>query len=106
MIKRVAKETNGLFKDLFPISLTQALASANDPEGFEASGAGPLTSELDALIESIAEYKEATAAAEEEARRPVEPVAPTRIRPKKLAAREGVRTRPQPGSLEAGTLRL
>jgi hypothetical protein len=54
VLARVRLETAGAFAGIFPISLTQALAGAEDPEAWEASGAEPFTAHL---IEMIAELQ-------------------------------------------------
>jgi len=54
VLARVKLETDGAFAGVFPISLTQALAGADDPEAWEASGAEPFTAHL---IEMIADLQ-------------------------------------------------
>jgi len=39
VVRRVTKETDGLFADVFPISLTDALAAGSDRDAWEKSGA-------------------------------------------------------------------
>ena len=41
VMTRVRRETEGLFYDLFPISLTEALSAGEDREAWESSGAEP-----------------------------------------------------------------
>lgn len=50
---RLAKETQGLFGGIFPISLTQALAAGEDIEAFEASGGGAFLEHLIPLIDDL-----------------------------------------------------
>ena len=53
VVRRVAKETKGLFRAQFPISLTKALAAGEDREKWEASGAEAFTQALVDLIHEI-----------------------------------------------------
>lgn len=50
---RVAKETEGLFQAILPISLTDALASEDDYDAWHASGAADLMEHLSTLIASL-----------------------------------------------------
>jgi len=87
--KRVGHETVGLFKELFPISLTRALAADGDAEKWTASGAEDFTNALHDLLGEIGARKADIALAEAPAD-PDEPqkyVMPSRIQPKKLLAR-------------------
>ncbi|MGI9390988.1 MAG: dynamin family protein [Boseongicola sp.] len=95
VVKRVGRETDGLFKELFPISLTQALSAGNDREKWTASGAEAFT---DALIELLSETSgdgaNAPEAAQEEDEMPARTVMPARVRPRPLKARS-LRSRPR-----------
>ena len=89
VVKRVGRETVGLFKEIFPISLTRALAADGDAEKWHASGAADFSDALDALLAEIGERKAGIAEAEAPAE-PDEPakfVMPSRVQPKKLLAR-------------------
>ncbi len=46
VLERVCKETDGLFKGVFPVSLTDALNSEEDAEKWERSGAAKFAEEL------------------------------------------------------------
>ncbi|MGI9395053.1 MAG: dynamin family protein [Boseongicola sp.] len=93
--KRVGRETDGLFKELFPISLTHALSAGNDREKWTASGAEAFT---DALTELLSELSGGGASADEAAsvedEMPERTVMPARVRPKPLKARS-LRSRPR-----------
>ncbi len=86
VVKRVARETQGMFKELFPISLTRALAAGGDPEKWSASGAGVFHEALFAHLDDLRTEKfrlsEETAPSQ-----PDRVVAPSRIRPRPLSAR-------------------
>ncbi|MEM9248703.1 MAG: dynamin family protein [Pseudomonadota bacterium] len=53
VLARVRHETEGLFAGIFPISLTHALASLEDPEGWDASGAEPFIAHLVSVIAEL-----------------------------------------------------
>lgn len=53
VLKRVKKETEGLFGGTFPISLTQALAAGEDEAKWEKSGAGAFTEHLIASVQEL-----------------------------------------------------
>jgi hypothetical protein len=53
VLKRVKKETAGLFGGTFPISLTQALAAGEDETKWNASGAGAFTEHLIATVQEL-----------------------------------------------------
>lgn len=100
--KRVGRETVGLFKEIFPISLTRALAADGDAEKWSASGAEDFSNALHRLLAEIgvrkAEYDDANAATDPDA--PSKFVMPSRIQPKKLLARRiNSRTRSAPAPL-------
>ena len=100
--KRVGRETAGLFKEIFPISLTRALAAGGDAEKWSASGAEDFSNALHRLLAEIgvrkAEYDDANAATDPDA--PSKFVMPSRIQPKKLLARRiNSRTRSAPAPL-------
>ncbi len=50
VVRRVARETNGKFADIFPISLTNALAAGDDRAAWEKSGAEAF---VEALVELL-----------------------------------------------------
>ena len=50
VLQRVLKETKGLFKGVFPVSLTDALKAGEDVEKWNQSGAGKFTEELVELL--------------------------------------------------------
>ncbi len=55
VLKRVAAETQGLFSEFFPMSLTQAMAACDDQAKWVASGAFAFTNALFDLINRIAD---------------------------------------------------
>ena len=89
VVKRVGRETVGLFRELFPISLTRALAADGDAEKWAASGADDFSNGLHALLAEIGERKSEIAASEApaESNEPAKVVMPSRVQPKKLLAR-------------------
>lgn len=89
VVKRVGRETVGLFRELFPISLTRALAAKDDAEKWSASGAEDFSNGLQALLAEIGERKAefASSQAPEEPDEPAKFVMPSRVQPKKLLAR-------------------
>jgi len=95
VVKRVGRETEGLFNELFPISLTQALAAGEDLEKWSASGAEDFLGALIELLNSIAvsDGDNFGDAPLDEADMPVRTVIPARVRPRVLKARP-VRGRP------------
>lgn len=52
LLRRVKKETQGLFRDVLPISLLQAIESGSDRDAWEASGAGLFTEALVGVLRS------------------------------------------------------
>ncbi len=52
VIARLNFETNGLFKEVVPISLTEALSGRDDPEVLESSGAGQFVESLIRIVET------------------------------------------------------
>ncbi|SMX23330.1 dynamin family protein [Boseongicola aestuarii] len=87
--KRVGRETVGQFRELFPISLTRALAAEGDAEKWAASGAEDFTNALHQLLAEIGERKSeyALAHAPTAPEEPAKYVMPSRVQPKKLLAR-------------------
>ncbi len=53
VLARVAREADGLFKAVLPISLTQALAAEDDPERLEACGAEQFVDSLVEIVETL-----------------------------------------------------
>ncbi len=99
VVKRVGRETVGLFRELFPISLTRALAAGEDTEKWQASGAAAFLDGLKALVNEIAAGAEADEGAVEAADDvPMRSVMPTRVKPKLLTARPA-RRRPEAGDV-------
>ena len=86
VVKRVARETAGLFKGLFPISLTRALAASGDAEKWAASGAEAFHEALFAQLEDLRTAKFAVSQ-EDDFSRSGRVVVPSRIRPRPLSAR-------------------
>ncbi|MGR3291697.1 MAG: dynamin family protein [Paracoccaceae bacterium] len=76
VIRRVCRETKGLFAGVFPISLTQALAGQDDPDKWAQSGAKDFSQALNEMTEKLAGLpaKNVRPAIV----RPVEPAAPAR----------------------------
>jgi len=119
VLKRVRRETEGLFADCFPISLTQALAAKDNREQWEESGAEAFMERLVELLHEVTneletsgdrprarpvpekrlDGTEASVAATEEASETA--VAPTRVVPRRV--RPAVSGRPRPRRPERGT---
>ncbi|MBT8458048.1 MAG: dynamin family protein [Boseongicola sp.] len=89
VVKRVGRETVGLFKELFPISLTRALKADGDPEKWSMSGAEDFSNGLHALLAEIGERKAEYASSHSPSTSddPAKYVMPSRVQPKKLLAR-------------------
>ncbi|MEM9970414.1 MAG: dynamin family protein [Pseudomonadota bacterium] len=96
VVRRVGKETEGMFRELFPISLTRAIAAGDDAEKWAASGAEDFYAGLIQLLAEISEEKRAAREAKEAADNPVAPVMPSRVKPKPLRARSRPQARPEP----------
>ena len=95
VVKRVGRETQNLFRDLYPISLTQALASGPDGEKWESSGAADFYEALMGILGEVGNTKAELAEAEILAAMPKRSVAPSRIRPKPLGLRGEGSARPE-----------
>jgi hypothetical protein len=54
VLQRVRRETEGLFAECFPVSLTMAAAADDDPDRWEESGAAPFITRLAQLLEEVA----------------------------------------------------
>jgi Dynamin family len=92
VIRRIAKETRGLFRNVFPVSLLQAVKAGDDSEKWQASGAADLSDALYAMIEEIAgesttRNASAMSGETDQTDRTPRVVLPTRIRPRTLTAR-------------------
>ncbi|MEM8804131.1 MAG: hypothetical protein AAGF55_16515, partial [Pseudomonadota bacterium] len=100
VIKRVERETEGLFRKVLPVSLIQALEAGNDADAWAASGAGTLLESLVGLIDEVSTGK--TGRQHSRVRNKAAPtgvdtsigeeqkakiVMPTRIRPRPLTSR-------------------
>ncbi|MXQ09520.1 hypothetical protein GQ651_16865 [Alphaproteobacteria bacterium GH1-50] len=92
VVKRVGRETKGLFHGLFPISLTRAMAAGDDAGKWAESGAADFEEALLAQLGAIAEGRADAAAEAAAAATPDRVVMPARIRPRPLAARRTART--------------
>ncbi len=90
LVKRVARETEGLFKGLFPISLTRALAADGDAEKWTASGAEAFHEALFAQLEDLRTAKFAVSH-DLDLPRSDRVVTPSRIAPRPLSARRASR---------------
>lgn len=55
VLQRVRRETEGLFADCFPVSLTMAAAAGDDPDLWEESGAEPFMTRLVQLLHRVAD---------------------------------------------------
>jgi hypothetical protein len=53
VLARLGKETKGLFGEMFPISLTEALAAGDDYDAFDKSGGGAFLQHLIPLIDTL-----------------------------------------------------
>ena len=87
VVKRVGRETDGLFKELFPISLTQALSAGEDQEKWTASGGEAFSNALIELLNGLSDDAHEEEALRIEAEIPVRTVMPARVRPRLLKAR-------------------
>lgn len=107
VVKRVQSETQGLFREVLPVSLIQALESKGDPNAWETSGADHLVKSLMELTDEVASgsigrrvsrmVKPDTARqqsrslddaiGERVVERPARIVMPTRVRPRPLVSR-------------------
>ncbi len=54
VVRRVETETDGLFRNVFPISLTQALEAGNDFDNWQASGADAFANALIEVVNGLA----------------------------------------------------
>jgi len=99
VLKRVGRETHGLFRDIFPISLVDAMEAGDDEEAWRNSGAASFWA---ALGEAIGEFggerpktrmlspsRPVSQAAPIDEPEPVAPkvVMPTRVQPRPLTSR-------------------
>jgi hypothetical protein len=96
VLKRVRNETDEVFRDIFPISLTDAIAAGDDKDAFAAAGG---ESFADALFEVIGLIQRKDTSVRTRPRSQVAPfklepepeparvVTPRRVRPRPLAAR-------------------
>ncbi len=91
VMKRVGREVDGLFREMFPISLTQALAGKGDAEKWADSGAEHFVDQLVALLNELSSTKQTDREAEELAANPPAPVMPSRVKP-------SLRTRTRPAA--------
>ena len=106
VVKRVQSETRGLFREVLPVSLIQALESKGDPDAWAASGADHLVKSLMDLTDEVASgaigrrVSRMVRPADEPSRgglddaigervveRPARIVMPTRVRPRPLVSR-------------------
>lgn len=106
VVKRVQSETQGLFREVLPVSLIQALEAKGDSEVWAASGADHLVKSLMTLTDEVASGKigrrvsrkirpanEPSTGGLEDAigervvERPARMVMPTRVRPRPLVSR-------------------
>lgn len=104
VIRRVKRETKGLFRGVAPVSLLQALEAGDNVEKWEASGAADLSDALVDLIDEVTNRKTGRevsrvrsraqpgieASLGEDASQPPKPnrvVMPTRVRPRPLTSR-------------------
>ena len=87
VVKRVGRETDGLFKELFPISLTQALSAGEDSDKWSASGGEAFSNALIELLNRLSDDANEEQALRDEAEMPVRTVIPARVRSRLLKAR-------------------
>jgi hypothetical protein len=106
VVKRVKSETKGLFRDVLPVSLIQALEAKDKPDLWEASGAdvmvkalieltdevatgsiGRRVSRMERVEETLAQPRLDDAIGERMVERPAKIVMPTRVRPRPLVSR-------------------
>ncbi len=111
VVKRVKSETNGLFREVLPVSLIQAMEAKGDQDVWAASGADSLVRSLIRLTDEVAtgsigrQVSRAVTAGhvvsgggvddaigERVVERPARIVMPTRVRPRPLVSRPTTRT--------------
>ncbi len=107
VIRRVEKETEGLFRSVLPVSLIKAIEAKDDPEAWAESGADALMAELVELVDEVnsgsndrpksrrvrtqmAPVNVDDSIGEEVEVKPARIVMPTRVRPRPLGARENL----------------
>ncbi len=104
VIARLRYETDGLFKEVVPISLTEALSGRDDPEVLESSGAGLFVESLIGIVETPATLTASPApvtfgAIKTETQAQILPMprgsAPNSVVPRRVL---GGRAQPQPGA--------
>jgi dynamin family protein len=103
VVKRVRRETDGLFGDVFPVSLTEALVSGEDRQAWENSGAEPFVLRLiDLLTQKGGSAGEAQErGAKEESEAPASQPAETehsssiRVMPSRVRMKPGGQKRPR-----------
>ncbi|MEO1537303.1 MAG: dynamin family protein [Pseudomonadota bacterium] len=112
VVKRVQSETQGLFREVLPVSLIKALESGGDPEAWAESGADHLVKSLMQLTDEVASGTIGRrvsrivkpegermrsrslddAIGERVVERPARIVMPTRVRPRPLVSRPPARS--------------
>ena len=102
MLMRVRREANGIFRDVLPISLTQALAGREDAAVFEQSGAAALLERIGDIFESLDKHAlpafrtmRPSPAPKPEPIVEVEPETP-KIMPRRVVLQSSGRGRPRP----------
>lgn len=93
---RVRRETQGLFQDVLPISLTQSLAADHNRDALEAAGASALMDRISAIFESLDRHPLPARKTRSSApQREVDAVADTpKITPRRVIRRGPIRARP------------
>lgn len=79
VLARVQRETAGKFSAVFAVSLTRAIAAADDSAAFDASGAGPALAHLVGLITTLSQGRPSAAKVDIAPARA--PIVPRRVQP-------------------------
>lgn len=112
VVRRVGRETNGLFREIFPVSLLKAVEANGNEDMIAESGAAAFKDALDQLLKELNGENDKMSTEEAHdailqtaSEGPVENVTPRRIRPRKLTARKLTRrTALAPPSEDSATL--
>lgn len=102
LLRRVMNETEGLFAEVLPISLLEAIEAGRDREAWEASGAEVFTRRLVQILHNL----DGTSAgsmpsqSEDEAAPPAQGIMPTRVTPR-VGVRPTARRRERPAAQTA-----
>jgi len=111
LLRRVRRETGGLFAEVLPISLLQAIEAGDDLAAWRASGAEHFTDKLVEIVQGSPDavpraartetVLDAASAPAEDDGRPAPSVAPGTIMPKRVTPRTGLRATTRRGERPA-----